>query len=224
MLQVNVLDTGPGIQQSDQKRIFEDFYRGAGDERVAGLGLGLGVASRFTRLLGHSINCVSVLGRGSCFSIELPIAAAPASVAEPSILAGRSMSSLLQGVRVIYVDDDPVNVHAMCTLLESWGCVFCGAEGAQEALSKYQSKDSIPEILVTDFQLENDCDGITMAEQLYGFWQQSVPTCVVSGVQDVDLTAVVKTKGMEFLRKPIKPAKLRVLLEYMVKRKSVAAS
>ena len=76
---IEVWDSGPGIPATDLERVFEEFYQLGNPERnrAAGLGLGLSIVRRLTRLLGHPLALQSRPGRGSRFGIELP--ATPAS-------------------------------------------------------------------------------------------------------------------------------------------------
>ena len=80
---IAVEDTGIGIGESDLERIFEEFEQvrpsGRGDSMQRGTGLGLAIARKMARLLGGDVTVVSQAGRGSCFTLTLPIAPQPAS-------------------------------------------------------------------------------------------------------------------------------------------------
>ncbi|HEX2208113.1 MAG TPA: ATP-binding protein [Longimicrobium sp.] len=88
---LRVEDFGPGIPPAGMARLFEEFYRAEGDDGVEGHGLGLAIARRVARLLGGDLTAESEVGRGSVFSLWLPLRAgregAPAPVAED---AGRT--------------------------------------------------------------------------------------------------------------------------------------
>jgi signal transduction histidine kinase len=81
---VHVRDTGSGIAPQDLDRIWDAFWQGRLDQsrRVAGTGLGLTLSRRYARLLGGDLSARSELGRGSVFTLRLPIAAQPQSRAE----------------------------------------------------------------------------------------------------------------------------------------------
>jgi two-component system sensor histidine kinase KdpD len=80
---IRVVDQGPGIGRADQERIFEPFYRGseAGPRPWPGSGLGLAIAKGFVQANGGRIWVESLLGQGTRFVVELPVAReAPVSV------------------------------------------------------------------------------------------------------------------------------------------------
>jgi signal transduction histidine kinase len=70
---IQVIDSGPGIEEADLPQLFDPFFR-SGDARrrgIAGTGLGLAIASRIAATLGGSLECQSTLGMGSCFTLRL---------------------------------------------------------------------------------------------------------------------------------------------------------
>ncbi len=214
--EIFVYDTGPGIHPEDQKLVFDDFYRSASQSDVQGLGLGLGVAARFSRLLEHPIRHHSELGKGSWFSVSVPMGEALSSEANKP--EKRSPSSVLEGKTAYYVDDDKANIHAMETLLKNWGCQFRSATSVAEAISIAELNDQhVPDFLLMDFQLDQENNGIQLAKTLIDIWGQSVPCCLVSASQDPNLSALASSHNFEFLRKPIKPGKLRAILEHLLK-------
>ena len=71
---IQVVDTGIGIPQDRLSDVFDDFTRVNPAERATGLGLGLGVVSRAARLLGHSVTARSIPGKGSSFTVWIPLA------------------------------------------------------------------------------------------------------------------------------------------------------
>ena len=77
MVNISVSDTGIGIHKADQQRIFERFYRvdDARSRTVGGTGLGLSIAKHLIESHGGSVSVESEIGKGSTFSISLPIAA-----------------------------------------------------------------------------------------------------------------------------------------------------
>ena len=80
---IEVWDSGPGIAEAQRRNIFGEFYRLAGDNTHGGLGLGLAIVDRLCKLLDHPIQLDSTVGKGSRFSVTVPMAAAQAQVAEP---------------------------------------------------------------------------------------------------------------------------------------------
>jgi signal transduction histidine kinase len=86
-LRIEVWDSGPGIPEDQRRNIFGEFYRLAGGNVEGGFGLGLAIVVRLCGLLGHPIELVSTLGKGSRFSVTVPTAAAAQErSAEPLVL------------------------------------------------------------------------------------------------------------------------------------------
>ncbi len=72
-VQIQVIDAGPGISQTDQAQLFDPFFRSSEARRrgIAGTGLGLAIAKRIATALGGSLECESTVGKGSCFTLRL---------------------------------------------------------------------------------------------------------------------------------------------------------
>lgn len=211
-VEVCIYDTGPGISDIHQQRIFEDFYRVSGN--VEGAGLGLGIALRFANLLDHKISIQSLEGKGSLFSLYVPKRAPMAGEQKKS--QALMVSSGLEGLKVFYVDDDENNIHALGALIDNWDCKLSSATGALQAL-EYLGKQAPPDAVLMDYQLGADVNGLELAEDLKKTWID-VPVCIVSAALDKDLATLIRSHGHDFLRKPIKPGKLRALLERYSKK------
>jgi CheY-like chemotaxis protein len=218
---VCVYDTGSGISETDQSRIFSDFYRAPSQKSIAGLGLGLAVAERLAELLQHPIALESELKKGSCFSITLPQSHLP-KVVESSI--NGVAENDIQDLNIIYVDDQQENLNATEALLSRWGCKMLPYNSAEAALEDC-TDHFIPDILLMDYQLSHEegedkhSNGIKLANELLKIWGKDVPVCIISAAAEPELANIAKGQGFNFLSKPVKPAKLRALLSQLMKRK-----
>src|SRR5690606_21499719 len=144
-LAIEVWDTGPGIAEADQRLIFEEFRRlGNGGQ---GLGLGLAIAERIARLLGHRLSLRSTPGRGTCFAIAVPLAASAQRRPQAGGTAPRAPRA-----RVLVVDNDPAVLKAMQALLEGWHCEVLAARSPEEAV--IAAVAAPPELLVLDYRLD----------------------------------------------------------------------
>ena len=164
---------------------------------------------RFSHLLGHQIHVESVNGKGSLFSLLLPLC--DRQPAEHNDQQANSITSGLENLNIFYVDDEENNIHALGTLIDSWGCLLKSANDAASA-ETYARDNPAPDVILMDYQLDSDIDGLQLADTLRKEWKD-VPVCVVSAAPDEDLSVRVNNHGFDFLRKPIKPGKLRALLE-----------
>ncbi len=204
---ISVYDTGPGISEAHQKRIFDDFYRVA--SQIEGAGLGLSIASRFANLLGHKIELSSTPGKGSCFSLCVPLEQPNKEFLVKN--APAEIHSELAGTNIFYIDDAQKNIHALGMLVENWGCNFLSVDSVQNAKT-FMQQNSKPHVLLIDYQLGEGIDGIELGLLLREQWG-AIPTCLVSAEQDKDLPERARQHGFDFLRKPLRPNKLRALLE-----------
>ena len=219
LLEICVLDTGPGIPESDIEHIFDDFFRSSQQQQVAGIGLGLAVAKRFAGLLGHQIQCRSQIGRGSQFSLLVPLGQRHSIRADAPSTGTNALSSNLTGRRIFCVDDDERNLLALKAVLSDWGCEFSSAPGAAAALELARQNDSVtPDLLVVDWHLEEGNNGVDLTRELRKIWQKQIPGCLVSAAPEPDFKIQAAANHMAFLRKPIKPARLRALLEQLAKQ------
>lgn len=220
-VRICVYDTGAGISETDQNRIFSDFYRAPSQKSIAGLGLGLAVAERLADLLEHPIALSSELKKGSCFSIKLPLSHLPKIIEAPK---DATTENDIEGLNIIYVDDQQENLNATEALLNRWGCKMLPYNSAESALEDCTNR-FIPDILLMDYQLAHDegedkySNGIKLANELLEIWGEQVPVCIISAAADPELTNLAKGQGFNFLSKPVKPAKLRALLSQLIRRK-----
>lgn len=215
LIEICVLDTGPGISETHRQRIFEDFYRI--ESELEGAGLGLGIALRFSKLLHHKINVHSKEKEGSMFSVLVPRRKKRLDTSSTSITT--NIESGLVGFKVFYVDDDEQNIHALKMLMENWGCEFVGVTDVETA-KDYANNNEAPDVLLMDYQLGPDINGLDVASALVQLWGR-LPVCLVSAAPDDALTEGVHERGFDFLRKPLKPSKLRALMERYRQRKSL---
>ncbi len=215
-IEICVYDTGPGISEAHQQRIFEDFYRVGNLTNVEGAGLGLSVAWRFSRLLGHKIHVHSKDGRGSLFSVCVPMCEAGTRQQKETHATG--ISTGLEALTIFYVDDDEHNIHALGTLMDNWGCKLASAFSFEAAVA-YAQTHPAPDVILMDYQLGPNSNGIQLAQALRKQWGE-IPVCVVSAAPDEELSTLIAGHGYDFLRKPVKPGKLRALLDRYLQKKN----
>ncbi|NNJ98479.1 MAG: hybrid sensor histidine kinase/response regulator [Gammaproteobacteria bacterium] len=215
-IEICVYDTGPGISEAHQQRIFDDFYRITSNNHVEGAGLGLGIALRFSDMLEHKMRVYSKDSRGSLFSIMVP--RRKQQIDERGSTQGTGIKTGLENLSIFYVDDDDHNIHALGSLMENWGCLYSSAENHQAAVD-YAREHAAPDALLMDYQLGPGSNGIELAAILQELWQ-GTPVCIVSAAPDDALLTLTNQHNYDFLRKPIKPGKLRALLERYLEKKN----
>ncbi len=203
-LQLEVWDTGPGIAEADRLTVFQEFRRLARGGDNPGLGLGLAIAERMARLLGHRIMLRSEPGRGTVFGVR--VARAAPATQRSSTPRGATPSPHLA---VLVVDNEPGVLAAMQALLEGWRCRVHAARGAGDALSLLA--EARPDVALVDYHLDGDDTGLELIAEL----RHRVPGLAAVLITADHSEAVAKASAaasVPLLHKPLSPLKLRALL------------
>jgi signal transduction histidine kinase/ActR/RegA family two-component response regulator len=224
-VRIEVWDTGVGIAPEHIEAIFQEFYQVGNPERdrAKGLGLGLAIAARLARLLGSRIEMRSHPGKGSVFAIELPVGVARAEIETAN--APAPIESL-PGARVLVVDDDVLVREAMASLLAQWGCRVTMAATGAEAAAALDGEGGVPDAVLCDYRLPGGETGVDVIARLRAAAGRPVPAALITGDTAPERLREAKLAGHALLHKPVRPAKLRALLEQLlsVSRASVSPS
>lgn len=227
-LLLQVWDSGVGIAPEHQQAVFAEFYQVANParDRTKGLGLGLNIVQRTLALLGHPLSLRSVPGRGTCFSLSLPLASSQASAPLLAVPAPElaSAGDDVRGQTVLVVEDDTLARAALVGLLESWGMrVLAAADAAQALACVAQPGASAPSVIVSDYRLPDEDDGMALVLRLRQQLGYPVPACLISGDTDPALIQRARSAGLTLLHKPVRPAKLRSLLRRLLQSSGMGA-
>lgn len=215
---IQVWDTGVGIPKVEQKKVFDDFYRWENNHEP-GMGLGLGLVRRMQRLLNVTTQVRSSPNKGSCFSILVPTALQLAEPSpQPSMETPSRIDTALERCHVWCVDDDPNNLEAMSTLLEKWHCRYRTFSRYEDALNA--TTDTSPELLLMDYQLDEQHDGMTLISRLRERFDHTIPAVLITAVRDSELADRCAEQSISYMPKPAKPAKLRALVQHIVSQRS----
>ena len=152
-LTVSIEDTGPGIDPAAQLRLFQPFERlGAEQTAVDGTGLGLALSRGLVEAMGGAIGCRSKVGQGSVFWVRFPVAASPVGTLDDGSPAEHAVATSLEGVTVLYVEDNHSNVMLMERLLGSRpGTKLIPAE--QGRLGIDLAREHRPDVVFLDLNL-----------------------------------------------------------------------
>lgn len=213
-IRVEVWDTGPGIPDSDRDKIFQEYFqlRNPERDRTKGLGLGLAIVRRLANLLQCPISLRSDLGRGSCFAIEIPKAAAKAQPI--NALAGTHDAS---GHGLVLVIDDEIAIReAMNSLLTGWGYEVVTADSGVEMLA-YLSKNPVrPDIVICDYRLRGKENGIDVIHSIQSHFDQAFPAMLITGDTAVNRLVEAQASGFLLLHKPVPNGKLRAAIVNLI--------
>ncbi|MCB1699716.1 MAG: PAS-domain containing protein [Halioglobus sp.] len=212
--EIQVWDTGPGIAERDQERIFHEFERlprqsGQSDE---GLGLGLAIVQRCAELLGHKLRLHSTLGRGTMFSVTVTWGHAQAEVQGPG---EEAPGPDLEGLRVLCLDNDPMILEGMEQLLVTMGAVVTKASDRVQTLERLAER---PDIVLADYHLDDSDTGLAIMLAARQGVASDIP-CIIISADDSDVIRDrARAAGFRFLSKPVNPNRLRALVLALVRQ------
>lgn len=214
-VRIQVRDSGVGIAREEQEKIFDEFYQVGNAARSAqlGLGLGLSVVRRACERLGHRLSLVSAPGRGSTFTLHLPLAPAPAQ-AEPT--EDRTQETGRGQGELVLMVQDTYNSRDECSLLlREWGYSVHHAASAHEALSHVNPLHP-PAFIICDEQLPYGISGMDAIKRLREQANKSIPACLLSAETGSVQAQQAQTAQVPILTKPVAPAKLRKLVRQAI--------
>lgn len=211
-VRIEVWDSGIGIAPKHHEAIFKEFYQVGNTERDRnkGLGLGLNIVERTAQLLGHRLQLHSTLGLGTRFSLLVPLVPIGTALEMTSSPQTETFDNLA-GLVVLVVEDDALAREGLVSLLESWGYRVGAADGLCAALAQLDA-GLIPDVIVSDYRLRDDENGIETIRQLRTKAGWSIPACLMSGDTDAGLMQAARDASLTLLHKPVRPAKLRSLI------------
>lgn len=218
---IDVVDTGIGIAAAEQERVFEEFYQVGNPERDRrkGLGLGLAIVRRLSKLLDVPVVLRSRFGRGSVFSVTVP-----AGTAVPQVRSEvAELGAYFDALRVLVVDDEPDVRLGLGLLLRGWGCDVLEAESHVQAVAAMEAAQWQPEFAIVDFRLAEGKTGLEVLDWLHEHFGADLPGIVISGDIAAERLHEVQASGYPLLHKPVSPAKLRSVLRNMGGDKCVSS-
>ncbi len=214
-LRLEVWDTGRGIAADRLESIFLEFNQldvGRAADRK-GVGLGLAIVERIAKILGYRVQVQSRPGRGSRFSIQVPLAdrvPLPISLQAPQPGTGNP----LPGRRLLVLDNELSILESMAALLGQWGCEVLTATDQAAALAVLQGR--APELILADFHLDHGVTGCQVVQQLREHFQQPLPAVIITADRSDQCRRALQQLGAPLLNKPVKPGKLRAVLSQLL--------
>jgi Na+/proline symporter/signal transduction histidine kinase/CheY-like chemotaxis protein len=222
MLFVEVHDTGLGIPEHQRELIFKEFHRlDRQGPAIPGLGLGLSIVDRMCRVMNHELYLRSVPGKGSSFSIGLPLARW-SDQEQPRPFNMRPLPyGNLRGAIVLCIDNDRSIIDGMSTLLAGWQCPVIAALDSTQAIEQLRTAQITPDIIVSDFHLDRE-NGLEAIEAVAEACHAGIPGIIITADGASEVRQAVEAAGHAFLQKPLKPAALRALISQMIVQKRAA--
>jgi two-component system, sensor histidine kinase len=216
-LTIEVWDTGPGIAESEQQKIFQEFYQIGNPERdrQQGIGLGLAIVRRLSDLLRCEFAFTSKLGTGSVFRVTIPIAKHSAVITED--IKQTTPDPSATGL-ILVIDDEIAIQYAMMSLLSSWGHQVIVAGSGDEILAKIGSLRARPDLIVCDLRLRNGEDGTELIQRLHAEYNDPIPAVLITGDTSPAKLLEAQASGLPLLHKPIHNTALRMTIDDLLRQ------
>jgi len=209
-LTARVEDTGPGISDEDQVRLFEPFSQ-AKDflNTKEGTGLGLAITRRYARLMGGDVTVSSGLGRGSIFLLRVPVERGDAGVAAKRIPSRRviGMANRIPGPKILIVDDQIENRDWLAKLLTSIGFSIRSADNGETGIRNWEQWE--PQLILMDVHMPV-MGGLEAMQRIKADprGKETVIVALTASAMDVDREAALQSGANDFLSKPCREDEL----------------
>lgn len=216
MVSLDVTDTGTGIPEALQGKVFEPFFttRSAGE----GSGLGLSIVYGFVKQSGGDVSLTSVPGQGTRVCLTFPCAAAPR---QASLEAGSTTATLdaFAGLSVLVVDDNTDFRATVVDLLRGAGAQVREESSAEGALASLNS-GALPAFVLSDICLGDGLDGLALLHEIQALWPK-LPVVLMSGLSPQLLEQRANwDPRAPFLQKPFNLSHLLDRLRWKLEAKS----
>jgi PAS domain S-box-containing protein len=212
-VRLDVVDTGIGIPADKQPHIFEEFFQvgNPGRDRNQGLGLGLSIVGRLVRLLGGEVQVNSREGRGTRFSLLLPLSH---TLCQPAAAAGS------QGVaagRLLVIEDDPIVQTGLRLLTEGWGYQVDAVASGEAAIGLCSTDGMQFDAIIADHRLGAGMNGTEAAKEVRARVGRPIPTLIVTGDTAPERISEVQASGFGMLHKPVNSEELLSALAQLLR-------
>jgi signal transduction histidine kinase len=221
--EISVRDSGQGIKPEFLPLVFDRFRQedGSISRRHGGLGLGLAIVRHLVELHAGSVEAFSDgEGKGSRFVVRLPtrLGFAKSGAGEETV-APPPTSSMLAGVRLLVVDDEPGARELIANVLQGYGAEVCLAESGQAALTKLFEQR--PHVLIADLGMPS-MDGYALIEQVRALdpdFGGRTPAIAVTGyASPLDRLRALQAGYQNHVAKPVEPQELAIVIASLIGR------
>ncbi|TRX40181.1 response regulator [Bacteroides sp. HF-5092] len=209
-LTIAIADTGKGMASEDRERIFQEFTRLSGAQGEEGFGLGLSIVKKLVTLLEGTIDVQSTLGKGSCFTVTLPLYPVGKSIAESESSENKNediteeLSTIppMKVIRVLLIDDDKIQLNLTAAMLKQHGIDAVCCEQLEQLIEQLRS--SVFDVLLTDIQMPaiNGFDLVKLLRASNIPQAKTIPVIAVTARSEMDKIALHEHGFAGCLHKP----------------------
>ncbi len=216
-LRIEIRDSGIGIEENDQEKIFDEFVQLHNSERDQknGLGLGLAIVARLGSLLEHRINVRSQSNKGSVFSITVPKLSHNMQRFN-QVEINKSYEKQFDNVEILVIDNEESIRIGMKMLLNDWGCVVRTATDYNQAISIIETKGFHPRIIISDYRLSTKETGINVLDSLCAKIGNGTHGILITGDTAADVLQEASLSGYHLLHKPVSLDKLKMSIRSLL--------
>ncbi|MNE58299.1 Phosphate regulon transcriptional regulatory protein PhoB [compost metagenome] len=166
-------------------------------------------------MLGYPVAVRSQPGRGSVFSIRVPLTQRVINEAPVTSSVRSLVGDPLPGRRLLVLDNELSILHSMAALLEQWGCVVVTAVDQEDAVRVLNGQ--APDLILADFHLDHDVLGCAVVAYLRQYFGSPLPAVMITADRSDQCRRELQRMGMPLLNKPVKPGKLRAVVSQMLR-------
>ena len=209
-LTIAIADTGKGMASEDRERIFQEFTRLSGAQGEEGFGLGLSIVKKLVTLLEGTIDVQSTLGKGSCFTVTMPLYPVGKSIAESESTESENADTTegaaaippMKVIRVLLIDDDKIQLNLTAAMLKQHGIDAVCCEQLEQLIEQLRS--SVFDVLLTDIQMPaiNGFDLVKLLRASNIPQAKTIPVIAVTARSEMDKAALHEHGFAGCLHKP----------------------
>ena len=213
-IELQVVDTGPGIAPEDRARVFEEFVQLENPERdrSQGIGLGLSIVRRISDLLGFSLSLEETPGGGTTVSLAVPRGVRSATPSRGEAGPAVHEDTRSASPTVLVIDDEEAVRVAMEEFLEEHDCVALAVDSGDEAITTLLETGCVPDAIVCDYRLRAGERGTKVIARVRAHCERAVPAVLITGDIGVAGLRDVRDSGLQVVYKPCDPAWLLEVL------------
>ena len=210
---IEVRDSGKGIPEESREKVFEEFFQldRSFQEPGGGIGLGLAIVRRLSRMMNGQVDVQAEPGGGSCFRVWLPLGDGPDKLAEAEL---RYAARPVTGLKVLVIDDDESVADSLKMLLEVWGFECCVASDGPSADAAVAAHGQ-PDVILADLRLPGTEQGAAIAHRL-STGSPPCPVLIITGETSGQAFDEALRRHYTVLQKPVNPDLLRQALHQIL--------